>query len=640
MEEAIHSPRLVRFGSFEVDLQAGELRKSGLKLKLTGQPFQVLAILLEHPGEVVTREELQKRLWPDTFVDVDHNLNTAINKIREVLGDSAENPCFVETLPRRGYRFIGPLEDMRRLRAPKLGQSPSVLPAEEVGAGDQYHSEKKLRVDSERLSPPARRWFTKLIALGLGILVSVAVLIALDVGRLRERMLGRADTPRIESLAVMPFSTNVREAAGEYLADGVTEGVIDDLSQVPALRVMARGTVFQFKGKGKEPQQVGAALKVDAVVTGDIAQRGDELRVQIQLVRVADGTQIWGQQFIREMKDVSLVQGEIAQDIATRLRLQLRGKEKERIGTPGTRNRLAYQLYLKGRFILAQRRGSGNVQEIESFQQAVALDPSYAQAYASLALTLNIASGYLPPDEARRWPSGRAEAEKAVALNPTLSEAHTALGSVSARDFDWVDAEREFKVAIENNPNDAEAHYFYAISCLLPQKRFDEAISQYRKALDLDPLSVITNGNFAFGLMVAGRFDEAREQFRKTLELDPSFRIALARASEFEAYMGNYASARELLIRAYPEAATLDFGTGKDGYFHGWLKLARERKAATYFPIGYAMLGRKDEAVQALTRNVEDYPGEMGFWIRRPELDSLHSDPRYIELLRHMNLSP
>jgi tetratricopeptide (TPR) repeat protein len=235
-------------------------------------------------------------------------------------------------------------------------------------------------------------------------------------------------------------------------------------------------------------------------------------------------------------------------------------------------------------------------------------------------------------------PAGRAEAEKALALNPTLSEPHSALGILSVSEFDWLNAEREYKLAIENNPNDAEPHYFYAINCLIAQKRFDEAISQFRRALELDPLSGIINSNFATGLIIARRFDEAHEQLRKTLELDPSFGATLWRASEFEAYLGNYASARELWIRAHPEAATVDFGTGKEGFFQGLLKLQGDR--SLYRPLVYAMLGRKDEAFQDLTRDIEDYPVDMVFWIRRPELDSLHSDPRYAELLHRMNLSP
>jgi len=517
---------------------------------------------------------------------------------------------------------------------------------------DRYQSAKELAIDLRRLqtglssalqpTPPRRRW-PSTRAVGLGFLSLAAVLalsFAFSVSNWRARIFGGATTPRIESLAVLPFTTNVGEGTSDYLADGITEGVINDLSQVPTLRVMARSTVFRFKGKEIEPQQVGATLKVAAVVTGHIAQHGDALMVQTELVNVADGTQIWGQQFLRKMKDVSSLQGDIAQEIASKLRLQLSGKQKLRMMEPGTRNQEAYQFFLRGRFHLAQRTESGLRQALHSFQQAVALDPSYGEAWASLAIAYNLAPAYLPLEEARKLPNGRTEAEKAIALNPILGEAHTALLIVSESEFNWAAVEREFKLAIEANPNDPTAHYFYALVYLQPQERYDEAIAEYRKALELDPLSAIINTNYGYVLMVARRFDEAREQYRRTLELDPTFRIALQRSSELEAYLGNYSAARQLIIRAYPEATEVDFGSGKDGYYLGRLKLkSAEEDKILNFSIAYAMLGRKDEAFDALSRAMQIDPADLPHWIRRPEFDSLHSNPRYAELLRQMNFS-
>ena len=374
--------------------------------------------------------------------------------------------------------------------------------------------------DSVQTSPAslAARWRTWV---GVGVLI---VLLGVGAGVLRLRQ--RSGHSSVESLAVLPFTANPGQGTDEYLVDGITEGVINDLSQVSALRVMARTTVFHFKGKESDPQQVGATLKVDAVVTGHIVRHGDDLTIQAELVRVSDGTQIWGQQFTRKMKDVSSLQGDIGREIASRLRLQLGDEQKQRMMGPGTQNQEAYQLYLRGRFFFAQRTESGLRLAIENFQHAVALDPSYAQAYASLAIAYRVSRGYLPPEESRTLPIGKAEAERAVQLDPMLSEVHVALAVVNTSTFDWASAEREFKVAIETNPNDANAHYFYAMYYLLPQKRFDEAIAEYRKALQLDPLSEVINTNLGVELMIARRFDEAREQFRKTLELDPKFGIA------------------------------------------------------------------------------------------------------------------
>ena len=441
----------------------------------------------------------------------------------------------------------------------------------------------------------------------------------------------------IQSLAVLPFTSNAGESGGDYLADGITEGVINDLSQVPALRVAARSTVFRFKGKESDPQQIGASLKVDAVLTGHIAQQGDDLTVQTELVKVADGSQIWGQQFTRKMQDVSSLQGDITRTIHAKLHLQPIALEKQHTLGPGTQNQQAYQLFLKGRFFLAQRTQAGMRQAISNFQQAVALDPSYAQAYASLAVAYTVSRGYFPREEAQKLPTGTEEAEKAVKLDPSLSEAHVALALTNTSQFHWEVAEREFKLAIETNPNDANTHYFYAHLCLTPQKRFDESIAEYRKALALDPLSGIINTNLGFGLMIAHRFDEAREQFRKTLQLDPAFRVALERSSELEAYMGNFDAARQLIIRAHPEAAKANFGKGKTAYYQTRLK-AQGRKSGLFAAINFSMLGQKNEAIQALREALENDPGDTAIWIRRPEYDALHSSPRYDELLGRMGL--
>ena len=444
--------------------------------------------------------------------------------------------------------------------------------------------------------------------------------------------------PTVESMAVLPFAEGLGQG-NEYLADGITEGVINNLSQVPGLRVMARSTVFRFKGKDNDPQQVGAKLKVDAVVTGHLVEQGDMLTVQAELVKVADGTQIWGKQFTRKMADVASLQGDIAQNVASQLRQHLSGEDRQRIAEIGTQNQEAYQFYLKGRFHLAQRTGSSVRQAIADLQRAVVLDPTYAQAHASLSLAYDIAPGYLPTKEVAKLPDALSEAQTAIKLDPRLSEAHLALASDSTTKFRWEEAEREFREAIETNSNDANAHYFYAHTCLVPLKRFDEAMLEYRKALDLDPLSGIVNTNFGYGLMIAGRLEEAREQLRKTMELDPTFAVAAWRSAELAGYMGAYSAARELTIRSHPEAAKLDFGDGKEGYYQARLKMSSELVLQNLqLAMDSAMLGKKDDAFQSLYMAFDNDASDLVTWIRRPEYNSLHSDPRFGELLRKMYL--
>jgi len=443
------------------------------------------------------------------------------------------------------------------------------------------------------------------------------------------------DSP-IKTLAVLPFTSNHNDASGDYLTDGITEGVINDLSQVAGLRVMARSTVFRFKGKEDDPQQIGNTLKVDAVVTGHLTKQADDLTVQAELVKVRDGTQIWGRQFHRQMQDVSSLEGDIAQEITAKV-AKPAGNQRQRMIEPATQNQDAYQLYLKGRYRLAKRTPADLQQAIEDFRQAVELDPSYAQAYASLAIAYTIAPGYLEAAERNGYSNGRAEAEKTLELDPTSSEAHAVLGSIAADEFNWETSEKEFKLAIEAGANNPIAHYFFAHLCLLPQKRFSEALSEYREALKIDPLSSVINTNYGLALMIVNRYDDAREQFRKTLDLDPNFSNALLRSAELEGFLGNYEVARQAIIRFDPEASKIDFGKSKQSFYRARLRLPLDRNSLN-LSMDYAMLGSKDAALRELNSVLEDDAGDAIIWTLRPEFDSLRGDPRYAELRRKMNL--
>lgn len=611
-----------KFADVEVREREFRLVKGGNVLPVEPKTFRVLLFLLRNPQKLIAKEELLNAVWGDAAV-TDSSLTRTIAQLRRLLGDEIRSPRYIETVATVGYRFLCEVdvsETGEHGRASIIITTPtSTVPS----AAD--------RVETSPASV-TKRWRAAGIGISVGVLI---VLLAVGAGVLRIRQ-RRGQSP-VESLAVLPFTTSPKQDLDEYLADGITEGVINDLSQVSALRVMSRSTVFRFKGKESDPQRVGATLNVDAVVTGHIVQQGDNLTIQAEIVRVSDGTQIWGQQFTRKMKDVSFLHGDIGREIASRLRVQLSGEEKQRMMGPGTQNQEAYQCYLRGRFFFAQRTESGLRQAIENFQHTVTLDPSFAQAYASLALAYNVGRSYLPAEESRTLHNGKAEAERAVQLNPRLSEVHVALAVVNANTFDWASAEREFKIALEINPNDANAHYFYAKDYLLPHTRFDEATAEYRKALQLDPLSEVINANLGVALMIARRFDEAGEQFRKTLALDPKFEIASERYAELEAYLGNYSGAQELRIAFCPEDAKLDFGTGKEAYYRTDLKSSC-RRLAWRFALDYAMLGRKDEAFRELNHFLEDDPTGANWYIQRPEYDSLRSDPRYAEVLRRIDL--
>ena len=382
--------RTVRFGPFEADIEAGELRKRGLKLKLEGKPFQILAVLLERAGGVVTRQELRERLWsPDTYVVFDRNLNTAVNKLRQALGDSAETPRFVETLPRRGYRFIAPVGVPGATRAD---------PSESV-----------------------------------------------------------------HSIAVLPFLNPARDPSMEYLADGITESLIGALSRLPGVRVMARSTVFRYQGREVDPQTVGRELKIEAVLTGRVAEQGETLTVCAELVDVGTGWRLWGQQYSRKPSAIFAVEEEISRDISTELRLRLTGEEKQRLAKRCTDNAEAYWEYLRGRYHWNKMTEEGLRKAIAHFEEAIRKDRRYALAYAGLSDCYGLFAHFnlLPPAEV--MPRAKETALQALDLDEGLAEAHASLaGVLNVFEWDWHATEREYRRALELNPNYATAHRWYA----------------------------------------------------------------------------------------------------------------------------------------------------------------------------------
>ena len=525
----------------------------------------------------------------------------------------------------------------------------------------RYQSAAELRADLQRLkrdtdysrvaavsgvapAAPAKTRSSKL-ALGIAGVVLVALIV---IGGYLLRSRGQA----IDSVAVLPFVNVTADPNSEYLSDGITESIINNLSQLPALRVMARSTVFRFKGKDADPQKVGQQLHVGAVLTGRLQQRGDTVVVQAELMDVDKGTQLWGDQYNRKLADVFAVQQEISRQISEKLRVRLTGEDKTRLTRRGTTNPEAYQLYLQGRYALNRRGPEQLKQAIQYFGQATTLDPNYAEAYAGLASAYHVITGYwggLPPKEA--FPKAEAAANKALALDDQIAEAHTALAAIKVGyEFDWATAEREFRRGIELNPNSADAHYFYAFFYLLPRKRFDEAFAEIKKALEADPLSPIINAYLGIAYFYARQYDKAIEQCRKTLEVAPEFNVAHFYLQRIYEQMGKYREAiaevraqneivrwrAPLLEKAYQEA-------GAQGYWRTALETLQQEAKRSYIgpsflAASYARVGDKDQAFQWLEKAYQDRDGHLIALALEPAYDPLRSDPRYADLLRRIGL--
>jgi serine/threonine protein kinase/TolB-like protein/tetratricopeptide (TPR) repeat protein len=450
-------------------------------------------------------------------------------------------------------------------------------------------------------------------------------------------MRGKSDAQKVTSIAVLPFVNATSDPNNEYLSDGLTESLIGTLSQLPNFKVMARSTVFRFKGNQDDPQKIGQTLQVGAVLMGRVTQRGEEMSVQADLVNTTDGTEMWGSHYTRKLADITQVQSDITRDVSNKLQVHLSDTAQQKLGRAGTTNPEAYRLYLEARQQWYGRTPAGILKSIDLFQRAIVADPNYAQAYAGLANSYNVATGYgglVQPKQA--FALADEASRKALELDDTLPDAHTARALLLANQYKWNDVEKEFRRAIELNPNDATAHYFYAFIYLMPEKRVDESLEEFRKALSLDPLSGIVNVNYALTLMVAHRYPEALAQMQKELEHDPAFVPAHYYLSQIYASTGRYAEAvNEFQNSGKTIPAT--FSADAEGY----LKLAQDPRAGsapTLIAVIYSLQGDRNKAFEYLEKAYAEQDAELMACIRFPAFDVLHSDPRYVEFMRKVGL--
>jgi len=633
MSQPVPNPQVVRFALFEVDFRAGELRKDGRRIRLQEQPLQVLRMLLEHPNQVVTREELRQELWPaDTFVDFDHGLNSAVARLRETLNDSAERPKYIETVARRGYRFIGSLEDASgnvAIAATNAGEQPAV--------------------DAQN-PRPAFPWRRGVVGIAAGISL-VSIVLAGYFLRLPSHSFAVNKT--IDSLAVLPFENAAPNPETDLLADGITQSAIDHLSRLGNLKVISMGSVSRYRGRQGDPKQIGRELGVRSVMTGKIAFHADRMAVMAELVDATDGAHIWGEQYDRKVSDIQNVQEDIASEIATKLETRLSAQQKELLRKRYTQDFEAYEMYLRGRYYWTRRSQPDLQRGIAYFQQAIERDPNNALAYAGLADSyfVRAISGAVPTSEA--LPMAKAAALKALELDESLAEAHTSLAQISANyEWNWSKAEAEYKKAIELNPNYSTGHFYYA-TFLMGMGRHTEALEQMKRAQEVDPLSPAIATFIGRAYFYAGNNEEAIRQYQKILDADPSFPMAraflifsLEQAGRFDeavteskiesAQAGRSSEQAEARGRAYRAA-------GPPGY---WKERIRQIRAGGDPGPGsdldtaaiYARLGEKDQAFSLLNRAYD----KRNMWLMNlkvdPRFENLRADPRYADLLRRVGL--
>ena len=630
MVMATQNAQVVRFATFEVDLRAAELRKGGLRLKLSGQPFQVLAILLERPGEVVTRDELQRRLWPDTFVDVDHNLNTAINKIRETLGDSAENPRFVETLARRGYRFIAPVDG---------GHQTRVVEAK-----------------------PTRGFRSPIVLVGFGLLAVTgvaAVLFVLNVPGWRDRLFVHSAKPRIQSLAVLPLANLSGDPEQGYFADGMTEALITELGKTSIPRVISRQSVMQYKNSKKPLQEIARELNVDALLEGTVVHSGDRVRLTVRLYRASPEGQLWASGYDRGVRDILGLQDEIARAVSDEIEVKLTQQERARLSTARPVDPEAHDDYLRGRYILgmglAHLSKLGDKTEytdvdilaaIERFNHAIEKDPAYAMAYAGLAdayilLGHPVWGGHSPKETLF---DAREAATKALELDPSLPEAHFSLAQTLEYEWNWAEADKEFKRALELNPNYADAHLQYG-RFLQAIGRNDAAMTEMNNAMEVDPFGIKTRVVVAWVTWASHQYDRALQEF-ESLGDDGGVAHAYREKGMYPEALA--AAERWKLNRPAQIRRTLPVTAGiygLQGRKHEAEALIDEAKEAAqhqyisgfFLAEAYVGLGQKDQAITWLERAYEVHDQYMVYVAADPGFDALRSEPRFQALLRRMN---
>ncbi len=655
MGSHVVSGRVVRFGVFEADLKACELRKHGFRLKLAEQPFQVLAMLLERPGETVTREELRDRLWhSDTFVDFDHGLNNAVMRVREALLDSSDHPRYVETIPRRGYRFVAPVDVATPAVAhPAKEESERASPVyASVESGIAPVPPVTDRPASRSVS---RNWLPTLRFV-LAAFIAVAGSAALILFALRgphNGAAGKANLTHSTSIVVLPLENLSGDKDQDYFADGMTDELIANLAKIRSLHVISRSTAMAYKGTRKPLSEIARELNVDAVVEGTVMRVGNRVRITAELVQVSTDHHLWADTYESQLGDVLALQNRVSSAIVNEIRINLTPEERERLAKAPAVSPEAYENYLKGLYYWNKRSDENLARAISYFERATSLDSQYALGYAGLSDCYAIISaeifGTMPASEAA--PKAKAAAMRALELDPTMAEAQTSLATVKFNyDWDWSGASEGFERAIRLNPSYATAYQRYSLY-LIAMGRVQDSFAQIQKARALDPLSLSINFSLGWRFYMARQYDEAIAQSKDTLEMDPTYELPHLILGQAYEQKGDYARAIPELRRAVDLShgtplmvSALAHAYGRSGSRAEAEKLLAKLQAKSpkqyvspyYLALICVGLGQNEQALDLLDQAFADRSNGLVFLKVEPELDQLRSNPRFIALQKRL----
>ena len=634
--------RRIRFGAFDVDLISNEIFKHGIRIKLQDQPFQILTVLLQRPGELILREELRRKLWADdTFVDFDAGMNAAIRRLRDALNDSADQPRYIQTLPRHGYRFIADVEAIS-------GPDP-LIPALTPPAHTERVSfdDRSLAIQRDSATVNAKmQWIS-----GLGLTLALATILTMVTNDWRHHVFATHASSNVQSIAVLPLRNLSADPSQDYFADGMTEALITDLAQIESLRVISATSSMHYKGTQEGLPQIAKDLNVDVVVEGVVVRSGDQVRVDAQLIRADTDRHIWARSYDRKVNDILSLQADVAQAIATEIEAKLTSGDQARLAAKKQIvDPKVYEAYLKGQYFSSRFKNQKDLQKaVEYYEEAIHLDPEYAPAYAGLSEAYSKVEIWGEADEA--VVRAIAAAKKALSLDDSLADAHRSLAFVLHRHMqDWSGAEKEFKRALELNPNDALAHNRYGF--------FQDTVGlhdpkchEYQLAQALDPLNTSVTANLATCVVGAGRFEEAVRKMKDVIEMEPEnprLRWALGDIYEtkdmFPEALEQYEKGAEVSGR-HPYLLTLMASA-----YAGWGKTAEAEKLLAEMDkkygkdgwlsaVVYARMGRKEQAIRELLADSSGNcgPGKCGpgasLFVSEWRFGPLRSDPRFQALL-------